>query len=290
MSVALRDRPTWTGTRRHRRPPGGDPLGLAAVPPRVAPAAARPRPAHGGGRGDVWGASVVTNCAAPAQLCHVRHRVPRGSRCRAAIRGWPPTSPRSPAAGAGRPHRGAEHRAPALRQSVQLRAESRTGTTTLRCSAWSAGYPAGPRSGRADQPGGNPVGAHVGGTWHAAGTTWQVTGIVQDPSTLADQFALVAPGQIRQSRPGDHAARPGRGAAHRRRHDGPGVPAAMFGSHAAGRAGLARRCRSLWWRYSAWRSSACCRSPVSPCWPSAGSVPSACSARSARPNATSAWS
>ena len=37
----------------------------------------------------------------------------------------------------------------------------------------------------------------MGGTWHAAGTTWQVTGIVQDPSSLADQFALVAPGQIR---------------------------------------------------------------------------------------------
>jgi putative ABC transport system permease protein len=31
-----------------------------------------------------------------------------------------------------------------------------------------------------------------------AGTTWQVTGVVQDPSNLADQFALVAPGQLRQ--------------------------------------------------------------------------------------------
>jgi putative ABC transport system permease protein len=40
-------------------------------------------------------------------------------------------------------------------------------------------------------------GAHPGGTWHVAGTTWQVTGIVQDPSSLADQFALVAPGQLR---------------------------------------------------------------------------------------------
>jgi putative ABC transport system permease protein len=40
-------------------------------------------------------------------------------------------------------------------------------------------------------------GTHAGGTWHAGGTTWRVTGIVQDPSNLADQFALVAPGQIR---------------------------------------------------------------------------------------------
>ncbi len=39
-------------------------------------------------------------------------------------------------------------------------------------------------------------GAHVGGTWRAAGTTWRVTGIVQDPSNLADEFALVAPGQV----------------------------------------------------------------------------------------------
>ena len=40
-------------------------------------------------------------------------------------------------------------------------------------------------------------GAHVGGTWQPAGrVTWRVTGIVQNPSNLADLFALVAPGQI----------------------------------------------------------------------------------------------
>ena len=37
----------------------------------------------------------------------------------------------------------------------------------------------------------------MGGTWQpAAGITWRVTGIVQNPSNLADLFALVAPGQI----------------------------------------------------------------------------------------------
>ena len=36
----------------------------------------------------------------------------------------------------------------------------------------------------------------MGGTWQAAGTTWRVTGIVQDPSNLPDEFALVAPGQV----------------------------------------------------------------------------------------------
>ncbi len=39
-------------------------------------------------------------------------------------------------------------------------------------------------------------GAHVGGTWQAAGQTWRVTGIVQNPSNLRDEFALVAPGQV----------------------------------------------------------------------------------------------
>ena len=37
----------------------------------------------------------------------------------------------------------------------------------------------------------------MGGTWQpAADATWRVSGIVQNPSNLADQFALVAPGQI----------------------------------------------------------------------------------------------
>ncbi|MFI5064165.1 MAG: FtsX-like permease family protein [Streptosporangiales bacterium] len=36
----------------------------------------------------------------------------------------------------------------------------------------------------------------MGGTWQAAGTSWRVTGIAADPSNLADEFALVAPGQV----------------------------------------------------------------------------------------------
>jgi putative ABC transport system permease protein len=39
-------------------------------------------------------------------------------------------------------------------------------------------------------------GTRVGGSWRAAGRTWRVTGIVEDPSKLADVFALVAPGQV----------------------------------------------------------------------------------------------
>jgi len=39
-------------------------------------------------------------------------------------------------------------------------------------------------------------GVHVGGTWHQGGTAYRVTGIVENPTDLLDQFALVAPGTL----------------------------------------------------------------------------------------------
>ena len=84
------------------------------------------------------------------------------------------------------------------RQSVQLRAESPHGHYNSPLLGLVSGtYPAGPGQVALTSQVATRYGAHVGGTWHAAGTTWRVTGIVQDPSNLADQFALVAPGQIR---------------------------------------------------------------------------------------------
>jgi len=83
-------------------------------------------------------------------------------------------------------------------QSVPLRAESPHGHyNSPLLSLVSGTYPAGPGQVALTSQVATRYGAHVGGTWHAAGTTWQVTGIVQDPSNLADQFALVAPGQVR---------------------------------------------------------------------------------------------
>ncbi|MFZ2046379.1 MAG: FtsX-like permease family protein, partial [Trebonia sp.] len=80
----------------------------------------------------------------------------------------------------------------------QLRAESPHGHySSPLLSLVSGTYPAGPGQVALTSQVAARYGAHVGGTWHAAGTTWQVTGIVQDPSSLADQFALLAPGQIR---------------------------------------------------------------------------------------------
>ncbi|HEV3292506.1 MAG TPA: FtsX-like permease family protein, partial [Streptosporangiaceae bacterium] len=84
-------------------------------------------------------------------------------------------------------------------QSVQVRAESPHGHYNSPLLGLVRGtYPAGPGQVALTSQVATQYGAHVGGTWRVAGTTWQVTGIVRDPSNLADEFALVAPGQIRQ--------------------------------------------------------------------------------------------
>ena len=84
------------------------------------------------------------------------------------------------------------------RQSVEVRAESPHGHYNAPLLSLVSGrYPARPGQVALTSQVATRYGAHVGGTWHVAGTTWRVTGIVQDPSNLADQFALVAPGQLR---------------------------------------------------------------------------------------------
>jgi hypothetical protein len=83
-------------------------------------------------------------------------------------------------------------------QSVQLRAENTHGHyNSPLVSLVSGTYPADPGQAALTSQVASLYGAHVGGTWKAAGTTWRVTGIVADPSNLADEFALVAPGQVR---------------------------------------------------------------------------------------------
>ncbi len=82
-------------------------------------------------------------------------------------------------------------------QSVQLRAENPHGHyNSPLLSLVSGTYPAGPGQVALTSQVATLYGTHVGGTWQAAGTTWRVTGIAQNPSNLADEFALVAPGQV----------------------------------------------------------------------------------------------
>jgi putative ABC transport system permease protein len=86
-------------------------------------------------------------------------------------------------------------------QSVELRAESPHGPFNAPLLGLVSGaYPVGPGQVALTSQVAALYGTHVGGTWRAAGRAWRVTGIVQDPSNLADEFALAAPGQV--SHPG----------------------------------------------------------------------------------------
>ena len=112
-------------------------------------------------------------------------------------------------------------------QSVQLRAESPHGHYDSPLLGLVSGtFPVGPGQVALTSQVAAQYGAHVGGTWYAAGTTWRVTGIAVDPSNLADQFALVAPGQLRH--PGQVSMLLGPAAAQKLLSDQtvPGVPAA----------------------------------------------------------------
>jgi putative ABC transport system permease protein len=145
----------------------------------------------------VWGASVVTNSQIPpgyptfgtgAARVTLPGSDPRLAADIAAIADrWGPADliqEQDITAGTG--------------QSVQVRAESPHGHYNAPLlSLVSGAYPTGSGQVALTSQVAAQSGAHVGGTWHAAGSTWQVTGLVQDPSNLADQFALVAPGQLR---------------------------------------------------------------------------------------------
>jgi putative ABC transport system permease protein len=83
-------------------------------------------------------------------------------------------------------------------QPVHLRAESPHGHFNAPLLGLVSGaYPDGPGQVALTSQLAALYGAHAGGNWRAAGRTWRVTGIVQDPSNLADDFALVTPGQVR---------------------------------------------------------------------------------------------
>jgi len=84
-------------------------------------------------------------------------------------------------------------------EPAQLRAESQRGHYNAPLLGLVSGrYPAGPGQVALTTQVAARYGGHVGSTWRAADTTWRVTGIVQDPSNLADEFGLVAPGQVRR--------------------------------------------------------------------------------------------
>jgi len=147
----------------------------------------------------VWGASTVTN----AQLQNANYPTFGTAAAQVTLPGTDPQLAVDIAAIAGRwgPADLIENQAIAngSTQPVQLRAENPHGHYNSPLLGLVSGtYPAGPGQVALTSQVAAKYGAHVGGTWQAAGTTWRVTGVVQDPSNLADEFALVAPGQVRQ--------------------------------------------------------------------------------------------
>lgn len=82
-------------------------------------------------------------------------------------------------------------------QDVQLRAEdphARFGAPML--ALVSGRYPAAPGQVALTGAVADLYGARKGGVVRLAGRTWRVTGIVQNPANLLDEFALVQPGQV----------------------------------------------------------------------------------------------
>jgi putative ABC transport system permease protein len=145
----------------------------------------------------IWGASVVTNTQLPnpnyatfgtaAALVTLPGTDPHLAADIAAIQGrWGPADLIEN-----------QDIATGITQPVQLRAERPHGHyNSPLLSLVSGTYPAGPGQVALTSQVAVLYGTHAGGTWQAAGTTWRVTGIVQDPSNLADEFALAAPGQV----------------------------------------------------------------------------------------------
>jgi putative ABC transport system permease protein len=84
-----------------------------------------------------------------------------------------------------------------LTEAVQLRAQNPAGPYGgPMLSLLSGHYPAGPGQVALTSQVASVFNTGVGGVWHADGQTWRVVGMVQNPSNLLDEFALVAPGQV----------------------------------------------------------------------------------------------
>jgi putative ABC transport system permease protein len=82
-------------------------------------------------------------------------------------------------------------------QAVELRAQNPTGRFGSPLLALDSGhYPSGPGQVALTSQVASLYNVNVGGAWSEGGRSWLVTGIVENPTNLNDEFALVAPGQV----------------------------------------------------------------------------------------------
>jgi len=85
-----------------------------------------------------------------------------------------------------------------LAQGAQLRAQNPDGAYGRPMLALVNGrYPHGPNEVAMSSPLASAFNLRIGDTWHANGRALRVVGLVENPQNLLDEFALVAPGQLR---------------------------------------------------------------------------------------------
>ena len=161
-------------------------------------------------------------------------------------------------------------------QSVELRAQNPAGRFGRPLLALDSGhYPAGPGQVALTSQVASLYDVKAGGTWHADGRSWLVTGIVENPADLNDEFALVAPGKVTTptqvtilvNAPQGPARTRTRSLRARRRPCSPACPrtrTSRWPASPATRASSARRRSCWWWPSSGWCSSGWCRWPGSP--------------------------
>jgi putative ABC transport system permease protein len=85
-----------------------------------------------------------------------------------------------------------------LTQGAQIRAQNPDGAYGRPMLGLVSGrYPHGPGEVAMTRQLASSFNVKIGGIWHADGRAWRVVGLVEDPQNLVDNFALVAPGQVR---------------------------------------------------------------------------------------------
>ncbi|HUJ07006.1 MAG TPA: FtsX-like permease family protein [Streptosporangiaceae bacterium] len=86
---------------------------------------------------------------------------------------------------------------PGSAATIDLRAQDPAGSYGRSLLALVAGrYPAGPDQVAVTSQVASTFGLRVGSVWHQGGHVRRVTGLVENPQNLTDEFALVAPGQV----------------------------------------------------------------------------------------------